>query len=440
MNTAILLGNNISEYIKKEVKNKNIVCAEYNKDSKISIYITSKGKKLVVDENYNLIDFDTKKEYIENFKSAKKEGPSFFKNLCTSIKGVVTDGLGNLWDALKEHPVASIAAVGGSIGALFAINAIPIVGQATSGLILVGLSLYGGYKAIESGINNLQEAIEAEEHGNYIRVEQEYEEFGGDIFDTTLSACGTVAGVKMLHNGINNARLAKMLNITDDAIKVAESNKPNDKIIYVTKEATKKTDDIAQQEKLLTASHKMFSINNDLTAEQIVNLYNENKIHQESLKGWGQNGKQLIKHYQLKFDSDPARIPGLQAKISKLNNSQLSFSSANIDEFSRSVKNLLKYIETNSTKSIETRTANVTNFIKTSENNPVFTASKTITDSKGRQVTYSWIATPRANQNMILTNGVPTNNIEGIVIITTDDGISSIMINNFGQFLRKKPN
>ena len=56
MNTAILLGNNISEYIKKEVKNKNIVCAEYNKDSKISIYITSKGKKLVVDENYNLID------------------------------------------------------------------------------------------------------------------------------------------------------------------------------------------------------------------------------------------------------------------------------------------------------------------------------------------------------------------------------------------------
>lgn len=439
MNSAILLGNNISEYIKREIQNKNIACIEYNKDSKASIYITSEGEKLVVDGNYNLIDFDIKKEYIEDFKSVKVEEGSWYKKLWATTKGLVTDGLGNLWNTLKEHPVASIAIVGGSIGALFAINAIPVVGQAATGAILAGLSLYGGYKAIESAINNLQEASDAEKHGNYVRVEQEYEEFGGDIFDTTLSACGTVAGVKMLYNGINNARLAKMLNITDDAIKVAESNKPNDKVIYITKEATKNLDDITDQEKLLISSYKIFGIDNNLTAEQVVNLYNKSGVHQEALKGWGQNGKQLIKHYQLKFSSDTPRSSSLEGRISSLNNPQLSFSSANIDEFSHSVKKLLKYIETNSTKSIITTRANGGNSLKISENNSVFTVSKTIIDSKRRQVTYSWIATPNPNQNMVLIDGLPQNNIDGVFIVSSEEGISTVFPCNFKFFLGSKP-
>lgn len=191
-------------------------------------------------------------------------------------------------------------------------------------------------------------------------------------------------------------------------------------------------------------------------ARKIYEYYKENGIHAEALNGWAQDGEQLIKHYQSKIISTEIVVDGvtsnrlteLQGRLSRIG---INYDIDTVDSFSQSTKDLIKFLQESSAiqaggdKLPPKAIIEKDNFwVSKSDSAQGFTAVKTLTDPSGRTITYRWIGTPGESQLIDLVDGLPqfggrNTSPSGITIITTEDGISTVMPKNYKEFLTAAP-
>ena len=199
------------------------------------------------------------------------------------------------------------------------------------------------------------------------------------------------------------------------------------------------------RDKKLSLTNKEFRRYQRNIADKWCNYCRENNINPQIFDDWNQKGAQLIKHFYFKMIEDPKRVENLSFFIYLLKEQGLNFDLSSTETFSKSSIALLKFITEHITD-VSKDTPNLYTGSLKSGIGKVYQITKK--DYNGIDTTYSWIGDKKFKDARIIYGKDPekikaqkkqkqTDTEPGVLVVSTKDQISSVMLNSFEQYMER---